>query len=513
MDFCVLIQLSRTSISFWYQLNGAHFEPLCRKEGNVIPLYFYVKDSEFSIGKFAKDCYLNGDRIHAYGDYFKIIADPSRFFTIFSNKKHVKFLLYFGIEQYLSHFLNSVLYKNDSIEEYRSQLPVRFMFSSDIAQKEMLMIEEIFEESGYNNIETVSYCKYLLSALINHSTIEQSKHVILLTGLEDNLYIELFNDDYNNPIDKEIVEGQGADPRVRIMTKMLYDNAVSITHSILDEKEEKSHLISYAKEFLNQETSIPRGDITLSDGTICYVQIKKRELNNNLAYYTGDENVFRSIDKLLKNNSISENNVQFVLNGEAVNTAYYIERLKKKFSNVTGSPLKIENELLKLAFKNISESSSPSTRSSRQNKLDNSSLTLLSHSIDVANTIIPPPKPRVSVNVPPPPPPPKPRVTMNIPPPPPPPKPRVAVNIPPPPPPPKPRVAVNIPPPPPPPKPRATVNIPLPPPPPKPRATMNIPPQPSDVNQVSMDILPPFPSKELNPNNANMAPFSPKIKK
>jgi hypothetical protein len=354
MNYCILIQLSRTSISFWYQQQGSPFEPLAKNEGNVVPLYFYVNCNDFSFGRFAKEHFLNGDT-NTFGDYFKIIEDPSKYFKIFGDQKHVKFLLYYAVELYLSHFLKTVLYKKDSIEEYRNSIPLRFMFSSDIVRKERLLVESIFTESGYDNVDTISYSQFLFSTLVSRSFINPQFPVILLTGIDGNLFIELFKGIYNSPVAEEIVEDQGADPRIKIMSKMLYESAISTTHSALNEKNETAHLLSCAKTFLDHQSAIPRGNITLSDGTILYVQIKKKEINQRLTYDIGEEKIFKAIDNLLTKNSISGNQVQFVLNGEAVNTSYFIERLKKKFSQVVGTPNNIQNDVLKLVFKSIAD--------------------------------------------------------------------------------------------------------------------------------------------------------------
>jgi len=473
MNFCVLIKISRTSITFWCQQQAAIFEPLARKEGNVIPMYFYVNGNDFIVGKFAKERFLNGDTTCCYGDYFKLIEDPSKYFTIFGNQKHVKFLLYYAVEQYLSHFLNTVLYKNDSIEEYRNSFPLRFMFSSDIVQKERLLVMSIFSESGYDNVDTLSYLTFLFQGLNNQKIINSQLPIILLTGLDGNLYIELFSEASSFPIDEEVLDEQGADPRIKIMAKMLYESAISSNHISLNEKNEIAHLLHSAKDFLDQASAIPRGDITLSDGTNCYVQLKKKELNDRLMYYSGEEKIFRAIDNLLKKNSIHENKVQFVLNGEAVNTSYFIERLKKKFSQVIGTPTNIENEVLKLAFKNIAEANykpflSCANKAQKKICLDN---------FEPKSAILQPP-----------PPPPKPIVKTIL-------EPlRQAINVPPPPPPSKPALrtigeplkpAVNVHKPPP----------PLPPPPPPPRTAVKIIVEP--IKQVVSNSPPPPPPRQI----------------
>ena len=135
MNYCVLVHISKSTISFWYQQEGAPFEPLSLSEGNALPMYFYANENDFILGATARERFLNGDQINAFGNYFDIITNPASFFNVYGNKKHVKFLLYYAVEQYLSHFINSVLYKNESIEGYRNNFPLRFIFSQDIAPK------------------------------------------------------------------------------------------------------------------------------------------------------------------------------------------------------------------------------------------------------------------------------------------------------------------------------------------------------------------------------------------
>ena len=355
MNYCVLVHISKSSISFWYQQQGSPFESLAIKEGNVMPLYFYAKDNDFILGSAARERFLNGDQVNAFGNYFEIVTNPASYFTVYGNKKHVKFLLYYSVEQYLSHFLNTVLYKNESIEGYRNNFPLRFTFSNDVAPKERLLVESIFKESGYDNIESLSYTQFLFTFLANENFINPQIPVILLSGIDGNLFIELFSKSFINPISHVIVEEQGSDPRIKYMAKMIYDDAMATARLNLNLKNELSHLLPYAKEFLLQDSAIPKGDITLSDGTNCWVKIKRKDLDQLLIYDEGISKIFKAIEKILTENAVQSNIVQIILNGDSVNTQYFIDKLKEKFGNVIGTPAKTENEVLKLLFKNISD--------------------------------------------------------------------------------------------------------------------------------------------------------------
>jgi len=355
MSFCVLVHISKNSISFWYQQQDAPFGPLAIKDGNDMPLYFYARENDFILGSAARERFLNGDQVNAFGNYFDIIANPANYFTVYGNKKHVKFLMYYAVEQYLSHFLDTVLYKNESIEGYRDNFPLRFMYSNDVAQKEKLLVESIFKESGYDNVETLSYTQFLFNFLIFENLINPQIPSILLTGLNGDLFIELYSNIFLNPISHVIVEEQGSDPRIKYMAKMIYDDAMSTTRLNLDLKKELSHLLPCAKEFLLQDSAIPKGDITLSDGTNCWVKLKRKDLDQLLVYDEGISKINKAIEKILSENAVQSNKVQLILNGDSVNTEYLIDKLKEKYGNVIGTPAKSQNEVLKLLFKDISD--------------------------------------------------------------------------------------------------------------------------------------------------------------
>ncbi len=355
MNYCVLVHISKSTISFWYQQEGTPFEPLSQSEGNVLPLYFYANENDFILGTNARERFLNGDQVHAFGNYFDIITNPSSFFNVYGNKKHVKFLLYYAVEQYLSHFINSVLYKNESIEGYRNNFPLRFVFSEDIAPKEKLLVESIFKESGYDNISSISYSKYLFEHLFTNGVVKKGAPIVLLTGIDGNLYIELFNNSIEKSEGHLVLEDEGADPRIKIMAKMIYDDAMGTTRMNLNEKSEIAHLIPYALDFLAQDSAIPKGDVTLSDGTTCWVKLKRKDLDDRLLYYEGDTKIYKSIEKLVSVNNVPLPLAQIVLHGDSINTSFFLERLLKKFSHVAGVPQNTQYEVIKLLFQHISK--------------------------------------------------------------------------------------------------------------------------------------------------------------
>jgi hypothetical protein len=131
MKSCVLVKVSKQTLSFWYQIEGEEYSSLSVKEGNEIPLCFYVNGNEFEIGSFAKERCLVNDP-NSYYNYFENVKNPSKHFLLVGDVKPYKLLLYFGIENYLSHFIKTVLYKNESIDSFRENFCLRFWFEDDL---------------------------------------------------------------------------------------------------------------------------------------------------------------------------------------------------------------------------------------------------------------------------------------------------------------------------------------------------------------------------------------------
>ncbi len=356
MNFCVLIKIGRNKISFWYQMEGSAPAALSIKDGNEVPLNFYVNGNEFIVGPYARERFLNGDPF-AFGNYFEIVTDPTIYFTIYGNQKPVKQLLSVGVEQYLSHFINTVLYKQDSIESYRQNFPLRFIFTSDLEEKEKLLIENLFQEAGYDNTERVSYYDALFTLLSTQGKINVSNPVLLFTGLDNNLFLELFKGRFVQPQSQKKIEGLGSDPRIKIMAELILEDVLARNPFLNPNKaNEIIHLIPYAKKALESNNPLPSGDITLSDGTECYFDIEMRDLQKRLSFYSGEEKIYNAIEEICRENSISVTSLLLLLHGGDVNTNYFAERLLKKYSNVTGIPQNIENDTYQLVFKRIAES-------------------------------------------------------------------------------------------------------------------------------------------------------------
>lgn len=356
MKFCVLAKISRRSVSFWYQSDGNAYAPLSIKESNEVPLYFYVNGNDFIFGSAARERFNRHDP-NAYGNYFEMIKDPSRHFIIYGNKKPVKQLFYYGIEQYLSHFLNTVLYKVDSIESYRQHFPLRFLFDTDIEDNEKSLIEHLFQEAGYFNLDRVHFNKVLFEVLAQKEVLSTEKAVLLLSGIDDVLYLKLYKDINAEPIGSFKLEGQGADPRVKILADMIVEYII-IQNSYLsiDKDAEIAFLLPFCVGLLEQISPIINGDAELSDGNKYWFKVNSKNLDDRLQYYSNDAMIYTAIDDLLKLAGLAVRDVIILLGTEEISTSYFSNKLLKRYHHVKELKTADINEAMKSVFAEISGS-------------------------------------------------------------------------------------------------------------------------------------------------------------
>ncbi|WP_316826433.1 hypothetical protein [Pedobacter miscanthi] len=346
MKFCVLAKISKRTVTFWYQSESNPYAPLTMRESNEIPLYFYVNGNDFIFGAAARDRFYKNDP-HAYGNYFEIVKDPGKHFSIYGNKKPVKQLFYYGIEQYLSHFLNTVLYKADSIESYRQQFPLRFLFDDDIEDNEKSLIENLFQEAGYFNLDRIAYNHALFNILGQKQLLPSNRAILLMNGIDDVLYLKLYRNIKAETLGSTKLAGQGADPRVKILADMIVEYiTVQNSYLSINKDTEIAFLLSFCAGLLQNISPIINGEAELSDGNRYWFNVRARNLNDRLQYYANDGMIFTAIDDLLKANSLLADDVMILLGSEEINTAYFSEKLLKKYHHVVAlQPIDVKDTM------------------------------------------------------------------------------------------------------------------------------------------------------------------------
>ncbi|WP_377097346.1 hypothetical protein [Mucilaginibacter calamicampi] len=304
------------------------------KGNHVVPLYFHVENNQFDFGAGARDRFFQHDP-HAYGDYFELIKDPSQHFTLHNSAKRVKQLLYYGIEQFLSHFLNTVLYKSDAIESYRAAFPLKFIFEPDIAEPERNLVAGLFTEAGYRAVSVLSYSNLLLEHLRHDNFIGKKYAVLMLTGLADNLYLDLYEKGAETPVAASMIPHKGADPRINILAGMIVGYIQEQNSYLsLDTEREIAGLLPQCAALLAENKRIVTGEAELSNGSKFWFRINLKSVEDSLQYYSGDLIVSTAIDELLQSLGIRTDELIVLLCSEQIMTSYFTDRLLKPYPNV-----------------------------------------------------------------------------------------------------------------------------------------------------------------------------------
>lgn len=347
MNFSVLVKISRNDLSFWQQNDTSPYEPLAMKEGNVIPLFFYINGSDFIMGNIARDR-SNSNDPNAYCDYFSLITDPSKYFTIHGDSKPAKQLIYYGIENYLSHFIKTVLYKNDSIEAYRQNFCLRFWFDSDIEEKERKLIETIFKEAGYDNAIRIDYYPSLFKSFSSKNLLSNGSPLILLNSVANCLYINYFNFPQPGLISFKKLEGQGSDPRVKILATLILEDIKKSSKIRFEKDEELAYIIPSIVRFLKNPGFIIEDEVTFTSGKKFYFKVRLNDIESRLTYDQGFSKIDSVIKEIVEENKINAKLLHIFIIGDQINTPYLIGKLINKYSD--SKVLGIENSFIDSAL-------------------------------------------------------------------------------------------------------------------------------------------------------------------
>jgi hypothetical protein len=379
MKNCVLVKISKHQISFWYQIESGVLTPLSINGPNKIPLIFYVNGSDFKIGEFAKERLLVNDK-NAYGDFFELVKDSKREFRIHGDSKPIKYLLYYGVEVYLSHFIKNILNRNELIEHYRTSFCLRFLFDDDIEVNDRSFVIDLFKEAGYDNLAELN-SDYYLNREINAELKSLGKRLCLSVVAND-MYVKLFEEKSNKHLAFFKLEQLGSDPRAKILAKLILEDVKEASPYIfVDEDREIPYIISHCVQLLSSLSPIIRNSIELSTGVKTDYKIRRAHLEERLMYNRGiEDKVIPKLEEVIVNHGFLVSSVQVVLIGDELNTSYFKDKLTKKFANVSGVDSSIEERLLadmitEIVQNNYSNSSTSKTITSTDTNFNNIEVT------------------------------------------------------------------------------------------------------------------------------------------
>jgi hypothetical protein len=331
MDYCVAVKISKDRLSFFYKIKGQPFSVL--KGGQQdIPLYFFISGNDFTFGDVAWEMF-RANAPNSYGNYFEIIKDPGNHFEILGNSKPVKQLLYYAIEQNLSSIINTVLFRNDSIESCRQNFPIRFIFEPDILDHEKFLVENLFLDAGYNNVGTFDFSGALVSILHQKNSVGISCPAVLLRSLRNDVYVDLYSGDASR-ISRKSFTGIGADPWIEMFARRIYDYVFS-GNQFLDVNKNAQILALFpfaAKQLMvNKPHYIDR--VQFLDGKTYDFRVSRRQLSEDIQFAT-DSCFISDIKKFVISCGEDVYDAVFYLIGYEVNTDYFLQKFRNEFHNV-----------------------------------------------------------------------------------------------------------------------------------------------------------------------------------
>ena len=343
MNVDISIYISRNSLSFYFSQNKGEYKVYEFENDPLIPLYFYCEESDFKIGNSAKLKFQRSFK-KTYFDYFKLIKDTDSSFKFYSKEKKYKDLLLLGIEYLINHFLKEILMSSDNIADIRQKINLNLVFASDIMQNEINFVGDLFKAASYKNLKLI-YFNYLLINYLdkyrkigaykeNQGKIGAYKGYLLIDGLDNNLYIDFYNElSSKTPKFNKIGEDLANNPKNKIIAKMLFDLAVLKSGSLVKEKNELIRLLPLAQKYSNTTKSEPLITVELSDGSVEKVRLKMKKVKEVLSYeanFTKDFDIVKECEQSAKVANLD----LLVVFKKSVTSLNFLDKIKSHYNNV-----------------------------------------------------------------------------------------------------------------------------------------------------------------------------------
>ena len=206
------------------------------------------------------------------------------------------------MENYLSHFIKTILYKNESIEAFRTNFCLRFWFDDDIENQEKVLVENLFKEAGYENVAEVNSDLFLNKELSLET--KSSKSRVCLSAISNDLYVKLYKSPDFSLVGQIKLEQLGSDPRAKILAKLILEDIKEASPHIYIEEKEVAYIINHCTQLLSSLSPIMRNELELSTGVRTDYKIRLAHLEDRLMYNRGvEDKVIPQLESILSTNA------------------------------------------------------------------------------------------------------------------------------------------------------------------------------------------------------------------
>lgn len=323
MNFCVLIELSKKKISFLYnRSDGENKLTPFNNDCQDLPLAIFVQGNDIKIGQYAVNEALNKSP-YAYTDIFSVMKTVGTY-KYRGEEFHYNTLLFNAIQKYLSYFFDSVLIgQQGRLEQNVSNMPLCFMFNSDVHENERLFVRDCFEKGGYGNVAHTDYDQLVIEASEYSTPI-----VICVTSDGTDLYVGIYNAEEAQHITHFIIKDRGKDPRVDATVDKLWES-IGYDSYYLDADKERKVLLQVAENFLSTSNVEFQEKVMFTDGISRECFVSKNQLD--FIILRSDGKILSDIKNALVRNGIEPKDCTVVLKGKAANNSYFDRIFKEEF--------------------------------------------------------------------------------------------------------------------------------------------------------------------------------------
>ena len=324
MNFCVLIELSKKKISFLYNRSDGEnkltpFDDECQ----ALPLAIFCQGNDIQIGQYAINEALNQSP-YAYTDIFNVMKTVGTY-KYRGEEFHYNTLLFNAIQKYLSYFFDSVLIgQQGRLEQNVSNMPLCFMFNSDVNENERLFVRDCFEKGGYGNVAITDYDQLVIEAS-DYST----PNVICVTSDGSDLYVGIYKTENAQHVTSLIIKDHGKDPRVNATVEKLWES-IGYDSYYLDAEKERKVLLQVAENFLSSSDVEFQEKVMFTDGVSRECFVSKNQLDYIIL--RSDGKIISDIKNALARHGIEIKDCAVVLKGKAANNSYFDKIFKEEFS-------------------------------------------------------------------------------------------------------------------------------------------------------------------------------------
>ena len=323
MNYCILVTISRNSISFRYnRLDGDNrFVDFMQDGGGEMPFAIECVGNEFVIGKSALESATQKLAPNAFANIFDTCKEM-RTFQFAGRSEQLNKLPYYAIKYYIGKILSDRFYGEvGTIDSNVSKLPLILLFTPELDTDKRLFISGPFEKGGFQNMCSISYYQLLLPVIMDSMPEKQRAKVAIMVSVDENdLLLQLYDaGTMESLMDTIRIEGQGRDPRLKQAMDLIWAGLYNYNYQ--PREPEEDILCEAALRFLNSNVRMVNDELCMSDGSMQDYCLSRDDLDMS-AIGEAYRLVSHHLNETLNNNGLNVKQCQVILVGKTA-TDYF----------------------------------------------------------------------------------------------------------------------------------------------------------------------------------------------